>query len=81
MAELPGKKKQGGMSKTKVVVGAAGLLLFILGVRRTFRADTDLAGGADDAPEGRGNGHDEEYADDRHDGRRHDEDDDDEREG
>lgn len=29
-----------GPSKTKLVVGAAGLLLFILGARRTFQAET-----------------------------------------
>lgn len=39
----PGAKS--GTSKTRLVVGAAGLLLFILGVRRTFQSD----GGTDSA--------------------------------
>jgi hypothetical protein len=35
--ELPRKKP--GMSKTKLALGAAGLLLFIVGVRKTFRPE------------------------------------------
>ncbi len=37
LGELPRKKP--GMSKVKLALGAAGLLLFIVGVRKTFRPD------------------------------------------
>lgn len=33
-------KERSGPSKTQIAIGAAGLLLFILGVKRTFRQET-----------------------------------------
>lgn len=59
-AKLHDQGKSGGMSKGKMLLGAAGLFLFIVGVRRTFRTDAgDVAdtgpqpereqGGGDDA--------------------------------
>lgn len=33
-------KERSGPSKTQIALGAAGLLLFILGVKRTFRQET-----------------------------------------
>ncbi len=38
-AKLHDPKKSGGMSKKKMLLGAAGLLLFIVGVRRSLRTD------------------------------------------
>jgi hypothetical protein len=35
-----GRVETEGTSKTKLVLGAAGLLLFILGVRRSFHLET-----------------------------------------
>jgi hypothetical protein len=57
-AKLHNQGKSGGMSRGKMLLGAAGLLLFIVGVRRTFRTETgefgeappprDREGGADE---------------------------------
>ncbi|HEV2148097.1 MAG TPA: hypothetical protein VGR37_11900 [Longimicrobiaceae bacterium] len=38
-AKLHSQGKQGGMPKGKLLLGAAGLLLFIVGVRRSFRTE------------------------------------------
>ncbi len=38
-AKLHNQGKSGGMSKGKLLLGAAGLFLFIVGVRRTFRTE------------------------------------------
>ena len=46
-AKLHNQGKSGGMSKGKLLLGAAGLFLFIVGVRRTFRTE---AGEIGDAP-------------------------------
>lgn len=52
-AKLHGQGKSGGMSKGKMLLGAAGLLLFIVGVRRSFRTD---GGDIGDAPPPPGEG-------------------------
>ena len=46
-AKLHNQGKSGGMSKGKLLLGAAGLFLFIVGVRRSFRTE---AGEVGDAP-------------------------------
>ena len=38
-AKLHNQGNSGGMSKGKMILGAAGLFLFIIGVRRTFRTE------------------------------------------
>ena len=38
-AKLHNQGKSGGMSKGKLLLGAAGLFLFIVGVRRSFRTE------------------------------------------
>jgi hypothetical protein len=38
-AKLHNQGKQGGVPKGKLLLGAAGLFLFIVGVRRTFRTE------------------------------------------
>jgi hypothetical protein len=43
-AKLHNQGKSGGMSKGKMLLGAAGLFLFIVGVRRTFRTDAGEVG-------------------------------------
>ncbi|MEW5926566.1 MAG: hypothetical protein AB1941_03715 [Gemmatimonadota bacterium] len=51
-AKLHNQGKSGGMSsKGKLLLGAAGLFLFIVGVRRTFRTDAGEIGDADPQPE------------------------------
>ncbi|HEX8273363.1 MAG TPA: hypothetical protein VF615_12040 [Longimicrobiaceae bacterium] len=58
-AKLHNQGKSGGMSsKGKLLLGAAGLFLFIVGVRRTFRTDAGEVGDVDPArqPEERGDG-------------------------
>ena len=35
------KKSDGGISKTKLLLGAAGLLLFIVGVKRSYQLDDE----------------------------------------
>lgn len=47
-AKLHDQKKSGGMSKKKMLLGAAGLLLFIVGVRRSLR--TEAGEVADEEP-------------------------------
>lgn len=49
-AKLHGQGKPGGVSKGKLLLGAAGLFLFIVGVRRSFRTDN---GEIDDGPQPR----------------------------
>ncbi|HEX2091688.1 MAG TPA: hypothetical protein VHG28_04765 [Longimicrobiaceae bacterium] len=39
-AKLHDQGRPGGISKGKMLLGAAGLLLFIVGVRRTFRTES-----------------------------------------
>lgn len=46
-AKLHNQGKSGGMSKGKMLLGAAGLFLFIVGVRRTFRTDAGEVADAD----------------------------------
>ncbi|MET0399936.1 MAG: hypothetical protein ABW277_24315 [Longimicrobiaceae bacterium] len=46
-AKLHNQGKSGGMSKGKMLLGAAGLFLFIVGVRRSFRTE---AGEVADVP-------------------------------
>lgn len=50
LEELPGKKP--GVSKVKLALGAAGLLLFIVGVSKTFRPEEGEAfdGSGEGAP-------------------------------
>jgi len=43
-AKLHNQGKSGGMSKGKMLLGAAGLFLFIVGVRRSFRTETGEIG-------------------------------------
>jgi len=43
-AKLHNQGKSGGMSKGKMLLGAAGLFLFIVGVRRTFRTEVGDVG-------------------------------------
>lgn len=43
--ETAEREEHGGPSKVKLALGAAGLLLFILGVRRTFRTEEGLLAG------------------------------------
>jgi hypothetical protein len=50
-AKLHNQGKSGGMSKGKMLLGAAGLFLFIVGVRRTFRTDAGELGDGQPAPE------------------------------
>lgn len=45
-AKLHNQGKSGGVSKGKLLLGAAGLFLFIVGVRRSFRAETGEVGDA-----------------------------------
>jgi hypothetical protein len=56
LEDLPGKKP--GVSKVKLALGAAGLLLFIVGVSKTFRTEEEVTFGApgerDPAPDRRG---------------------------
>lgn len=51
LEELASIRKQEISNTTKLVLGAAGLLLFIVGVRKTFHAE---GGEAPRGPEGRG---------------------------
>lgn len=44
--ETKERTEHGGPSKVKLALGAAGLLLFILGVRRTFHTEDGSLGGA-----------------------------------
>lgn len=44
--EEPGRPGRGGISKVKLAIGAASLFLFIVGVKRSYRADEP-----DDQPE------------------------------
>lgn len=46
-----GRKKQ-GVSTTKLVLGAAGLFLFIVGIRKTFRPEEGESFGAPSEPAG-----------------------------
>ena len=46
-AKLHNQGKSGGMSKGKLLLGAAGLFLFIVGVRRTFRTEAGEVADAD----------------------------------
>lgn len=50
-AKLHNQGKSGGMSKGKMLLGAAGLFLFIVGVRRTFRTEVGELGDVEPAPE------------------------------
>lgn len=50
-AKLHNQGKSGGMSKGKMLLGAAGLFLFIVGVRRTFRTDAGEIGAVDPPPQ------------------------------
>jgi hypothetical protein len=43
-AKLHNQGKSGGMSKGKLLLGAAGLFLFIVGVRRSFRTEAGEVG-------------------------------------
>lgn len=45
------RQDEGGHSKIKLALGAAGLLLFILGVRRTFHSDDGALGSTPDETE------------------------------
>jgi len=45
-AKLHDQGKSAGMSKGKLLLGAAGLFLFIVGVRRTFRTEAGEIGEA-----------------------------------
>ena len=45
-AKLHSQGKSGGMSKGKLLLGAAGLFLFIVGVRRSFRTEGGEIGDA-----------------------------------
>lgn len=57
-AKLHNQGKSGGMSRGKMLLGAAGLFLFIVGVRRTFRTEGGEIGDAPPPrdPEERGAG-------------------------
>ena len=49
MAKQPNdeeSRKKGGVSKTALLVGAAGLFLFIVGVKRRYRLDEEREIGA-----------------------------------
>ncbi len=61
-AKLHDQGKSGGISKTKMFLGAAGLLLFIVGVRRTFR--TEGGGEIEDLPDDEGQDEGEEDEED-----------------
>lgn len=50
-AKLHNQGKSGGMSKGKLLLGAAGLFLFIVGVRRSFRTDAGEVEDMDPRPE------------------------------
>jgi hypothetical protein len=50
-AKLHNQGKSGGMSKGKMLLGAAGLFLFIVGVRRTFRTEGGDIADTDPQPE------------------------------
>ena len=50
-AKLHNQGKSAGMSKGKMLLGAAGLFLFIVGVRRTFRTDAGEVGDVEPPPE------------------------------
>lgn len=50
-AKLHNQGKAGGMSKGKMLLGAAGLFLFIVGVRRTFRTEVGEVADAVPPPE------------------------------
>lgn len=50
-AKLHNQGKSGGMSKGKLLLGAAGLFLFIVGVRRSFRTDAGEVQDVDPQPE------------------------------
>jgi hypothetical protein len=50
-AKLHNQGKSGGMSKGKLLLGAAGLFLFIVGVRRSFRTDAGEVEDVDPQPE------------------------------
>lgn len=49
-AKLHNQGKSAGMSKGKMLLGAAGLFLFIVGVRRTFRTDAGEIAAVDPPP-------------------------------
>lgn len=42
------EKRSGGISKTKVLLGAGGLLLFIIGLKRSHRLDEERGFGRSD---------------------------------
>ena len=50
-AKLHNQGKSGGMSKGKLLLGAAGLFLFIVGVRRSFRTEAGEVEDVDPQPE------------------------------
>jgi hypothetical protein len=50
-AKLHNQGKSGGMSKGKMLLGAAGLFLFIVGVRRTFRTEVGEIAAVDPPPQ------------------------------
>lgn len=52
-AKLHNQGKAGGMSKGKLLLGAAGLFLFIVGVRRTFRTEAGEVGDVQPSPDER----------------------------
>jgi hypothetical protein len=45
------RKERGGVSKTELLLGAAGLLLFIVGLKRSHRLDDESGRVLHDAPE------------------------------
>lgn len=49
-------KKKGGVSKTALMLGAAGLFLFIVGVKRKHRLDEEREIAAEEAREREGRG-------------------------
>lgn len=51
-AKLHNQGKSGGMSKGKLLLGAAGLFLFIVGVRRSFRTEAGEVADVQPPPEG-----------------------------
>ena len=46
------EEKKAGVSKTKMLLGAAGLLLFIVGVKRSYNLDDQRGTVVRDSPEG-----------------------------
>jgi hypothetical protein len=44
------ERSKGGFSKTKLLIGAAGLLLFIIGLKRSHRLDNEGGGVLEDRP-------------------------------